>query len=191
MSALSLAGRPTLVLASRSPQRRALLEQIGIAFEVRPTDVLELAEGDAHAVAAVNARRKAQAASPGPGELVLGVDTVVSLDGSLYGKPAAREAAGQTLRALSGSRHEVISGVATIRDGNLITRTVTTGVRFAALSDAAVEWYLDTGEWEGRAGAYAIQGRGAVLVESIEGDYCNVVGLPVAELVRMHPELIS
>ena len=108
----------TLVLASRSPQRRAILEQLGISFLERPTDVEEEEAGDPEAIAAGNALRKAQAATPQEGEVVLGVDTVVAADGRLWGKPADPPAAAQTLRALSGRTHRVVSGLALLRAGH-------------------------------------------------------------------------
>jgi septum formation protein len=182
---------PRLVLASRSPQRRAILESLGVAFEVRVTDVVEVGEGVPAAVAGENALRKALAADGGPGELVLGVDTLVATGLEIWGKPPAEEAARDTLRQLSGRTHDVVSGVALRReDGTVQATTAVTQVTFRALDDATIDWYLATGEWRERAGGYAIQGRGALLVTRIEGDYLNVVGLPVAALVELWPELI-
>jgi septum formation protein len=182
---------PRLVLASRSPQRRAILESLGVAFEVRVTDVVEEGEGVPAAVAGENALRKALAADGGPGELVLGVDTLVATGLEIWGKPPAEEAARDTLRQLSGRTHDVVSGVALRReDGTVQATTAVTQVTFRALDDATIDWYLATGEWRERAGGYAIQGRGALLVTRIEGDYLNVVGLPVAALVELWPELI-
>jgi septum formation protein len=182
---------PRLVLASRSPQRRAILESLGVAFEVRVTDVVEEDEGVPAAVAGENALRKALAADGGPGELVLGVDTLVATGREIWSKPPAEEAARDTLRQLSGRTHDVVSGVALRReDGTVQATTAVTRVTFRALDDATIDWYLATGEWRERAGGYAIQGRGALLVTRIEGDYLNVVGLPVAALVELWPELI-
>ena len=164
-----------LILASRSPQRRAILEQLGIAFTVEPADVEELAEGDPVQVALENARRKA-GGRPG----TLGVDTLVALDGRIYGKPADERQARETLLALGGRTHEVISGMVLGDEGV----TVTTEVSFRPLEDL-VDWYVATGEWRGRAGGYAIQGRGAALVRGIRGDYLNVVGLPAAALLDL------
>ena len=120
---------------------------------------------------------------------MLGVDTVVALDGRIYGKPDGPEQALATLRALSGREHTVVSGLSVIDGGVERTAVARTGVRFRPLSDAELAAYVDTGEWRDRAGGYAIQGRGALLVSEIHGDYLNVVGLPVAELVRVAPEL--
>ena len=175
-------------MASRSPQRRAILEQLGIKFEVRPADVDELTEGPAEAIAVENARRKAEAVASGVG-LVLGVDTVVSLGDRLYGKPSSADEARATLKALSGRRHQVISGLCLIDDRSVSVASASTEVEFRELSEAVIEWYLDTGEWRERAGGYAIQGRGAALVERVEGDYSNIVGLPVAKLLDLAPGL--
>lgn len=184
-----------LILASRSPQRRAILEHAGIPFEVVPAGVEELEQGDPEEVAIENARRKALAVAAlaeAAGAVVLGVDTVVALDGRLYGQPAGREEALATLGALSGRTHEVLSGVTLATGGEraaLREAVAVTGVTFRALSPAEIERYADTGEWRGRAGAYAIQQRGATLVDRIEGDYLNVVGLPLATLLRLEPGL--
>jgi septum formation protein len=180
-----------LILASRSPQRRAILEQLGIEFAVAVPDVEELESGPPDEVAIENAYRKAAAVEQGVGDVVLGVDTVVSLGARIYGKPGDPGQARETLRALSGRQHVVTSGVAVIDAGKARTTAVRTLVEFRALSDALIDWYLASGEWRERAGGYAIQGRGAALVAGIEGDYFNVVGLPVASLLEMAPGLLS
>jgi septum formation protein len=175
--------RGRLILASASPQRRAILEQAGIAFEVRPSDVEELAEGEPRAVAAENARRKALAI---PGPLVLGADTLVTLGGAILGKPRDAAQAVEYVARLAGRTHQVVGGIALARDGEVFAEAVdVTEVTFRALTARDVEEYVATGEWEGRAGGYAIQGRGAVLVRSITGDYLNVVGLPLARLLDL------
>jgi septum formation protein len=191
-----------LLLASGSPQRRAILEQLGVAFEVVVTGVDELTAGPPEEIAVENARRKATAAaaelnpthpqhqSSSPGDTVLGVDTLVALEDRVYGKPSDRDDAVATLRALGGRSHRVVSGICVIEDGAARTATAVTQVNFRPLSEAAVAWYAETGEWQGRAGGYAIQGRGAALVESIQGDYLNVVGLPVATLLDLLPSLL-
>ena len=171
-----------LVLASRSPQRRAILEQLGLEFDVRPGAVEELGAGDPIEVARTNARRKALECPSEPGETVLGVDTLVALDGVIYGKPADEAQARATLRALGGRTHQVISGVA-VKDGP--DAVAVTGVTFRALDERWIDWYVGTGEWRDRAGGYAIQGRGALIVTGIDGDYLNVVGLPVPPLVEL------
>jgi septum formation protein len=181
--------RARLVLASASPQRKAILEQLGIAFDVRPANVDELTEGDPAEVVVENARRKVEAIE---GDLVLGCDTEVFLDGRIFGKAATEEEAEGYLRQLSGRTHEVHSGMAlSTVDGQLSTGHAVTHVTFRALSDAELDWYLATGEWQGRAGAYAIQGRGSALVERIEGDFWNVVGLPVPLLIELAPDLVT
>jgi septum formation protein len=182
----------TLVLASRSPQRRAILEQLGVSFVERPVDVVEEDAGAPAAVAEENALRKALAAGAREGEIVLGVDTLVATGVEIWGKPPNADAARETLRRLSGRTHVVISGIALLRaGGDVQSETATTEVTFRALDEALIEWYVARGEWEGRAGGYAIQGRGAALVERIDGDYLNVVGLPVATLIRLWPALLD
>jgi septum formation protein len=180
-----------LILASRSSQRRAILEQIGASFEVRITDAEELTAGPPEEVALENAYRKAAAVGKQPSAAVLGVDTVVALGSRIYGKPADRDAAGETLRALRGRRHAVVSGLCLIEGERVRTAAARTLVEFRELPEAAIERYLDSGEWRERAGGYAIQGRGALFVRAIEGDYLNVVGLPLAALVDLAPWLIA
>ena len=177
-----------LVLASRSPQRKRILEQLGIEFTVAPADVEEVTAGDPREVVVENARRKARAVE---GDLVLGADTEVFLDGRVFGKARDEEEAETYLRSLSGRTHEVWGGLALVdsdgeRSGHAVTK-----VTFAPLSDGEIAWYLGTGEWRDRAGAYAIQGRGSALVDAVEGDFWNVVGLPVAELRRLAPRLVT
>jgi septum formation protein len=173
-----------LILASRSPQRRAILEQLGVEFRVEPADVEELTGGDPRGLVLENARRKARAVE---GERVLGVDTAVVLDGRVFGKPADAEEAETFLRRLSGRTHQVLSGVVLRSGGAEREEVATTRVRFRLLEQRDIDWYLDSGEWRERAGGYAIQGRGAALVAEIEGDYSNVVGLPVPALVELLP----
>ena len=175
-----------LVLASRSPQRRAILEQLGAEFRVEAPDVEELTGGDARRLVTENALRKARAVQ---GERVLGVDTAVVLDGRVFGKPADEREAETFLRRLSGRGHEVWSGVALRERGTERTATAVTRVRFRLLEQGDLDWYLATGEWRDRAGGYAIQGRGAALVAGIEGDYSNVVGLPIPALLELAPDL--
>lgn len=129
-----------------------------------------------------NALRKARAVE---GERVLACDTEVFLDGEIFGKPATADAARAYLERLSGRTHEVWGGLVMRCGKTELTATAVTKVRFRALDEQEVEAYVATGEWRGRAGGYAIQGRGAALVEAIEGDFWNVVGLPVPELVGM------
>lgn len=138
-----------------------------------------------------NALRKARAAHLGDrAEVVLGCDTVVSLDGRIYGKPADASQARTTLQTLAGRTHSVVSGLALLLDGQERTAVARTEVSFRELEPATLDWYVGLGEWRERAGGYAIQGAGAALVRSIEGDYENVVGLPLAGLLELYPELL-
>jgi len=147
---------------------------------VRPAGVEEDEEGDPAAVAEVNARRKALAV---PGELVLGADTVVALDGAILGKPRDAAQAREYVGRLNGRTHEVVGGIALARHGEVVaTATEVTRVTFRRSDDAELDRYVATGEWRGRAGGYAIQGEGAALVERVEGDYLNVVGLALDRL---------
>jgi septum formation protein len=183
---------PRLILASRSPQRRAILSQLGVEFEVRVPDVAEREQGPVPEIALDNACRKAAVvAAQVPGALVLGVDTVVALDDAVYGKPADSANARATLQALSGREHTVHSGVCLVGDGRQRTAVASTQVQFRLLDPAIIEWYVAAAEWRERAGGYAIQGRGVALVARIEGDYSNVVGLPVATLLSLAPDLLS
>jgi len=209
------AASPRLVLASASPQRRAILAQIGARFAVEPSAVRELVEGPPEEVVLENAYRKARAVadrldvgaasdrrgvrgagSPGSGReelpaAVLGVDTIVALGGRIFHKPADAAQARATLAALAGRDHVVLSGVCLIEGEQVRTAAARTRVRFRALTAAQIERYVETGEWRGRAGGYAIQERGALLVSTIDGDYLNVVGLPVATLVDLAPWLLE
>jgi septum formation protein len=188
---------PPLVLASGSPQRRAILERLGIAFTVHATDVPELSAGDPEEVALQNALRKARAAHrPGAREAVLGCDTIVVLDGVIYGKPPDAASARETLMALGGRTHEVLSGLALLlADGRAEiqqrTEVARTRVTFRTMDEELLDWYVSTEEWRGRSGGYAIQGAGAKLVLAMEGEENNVVGLPVATLLEIYPELLS
>jgi septum formation protein len=179
-----------LILASRSPQRRAILEQLGVEFSVVEPEVDELVEGEPWAVAAENARRKAAGVPAPTGAAVLAVDTVVCLGQRIYDKPRDAGGARATLAALSGRCHTVISGVCLVEDGEARTGVARTQVEFRELEASMVDWYVASGEWADRAGGYAIQGRGAALVKAIEGDYFNVVGLPVATLLELAPWLL-
>jgi septum formation protein len=182
----------TLVLASASPQRRALLERVGADFVVCPQDVVELEAGDPQAVVVENALRKARAArASGAAGPVLGCDTVVALAGAIFGKPSDENAARTTLRALSGATHEVLGGVALLEGARERTALTRTEVTFRELDDVLIEWYTRRGEWRGRAGGYAIQGAGAALVRRVNGDYENVVGLPLAALLELYPQLLG
>jgi septum formation protein len=179
---------PPLLLASSSPQRRDILAQLGIPFVVAHPRYEEHDPpglGPEEAVVA-HARGKAWSLAPDPaGRPILGVDTEVVLDGRVFGKPASPAEARVMLSALGGSEHRVLSGLCLLGEGFEELRYDVTAVRFRSLTRAEIDAYVETGEWEGRAGAYAIQRRGAALVERIDGDYLNVVGLPAALLVRI------
>ena len=182
---------PPLLLASTSPQRRNILEQLGVPFEVVAPEYEEHDPPQADAVELVkeHALGKARSvADRADGRPVLGVDTAVVLGGRLYGKPKTAEEAAEILDALSGNTHLVVSGLALITPGWELIDHMATRVTFRPLTPRDIAMYVASGEWEGRAGAYAIQGLGAALVQSIEGDYLNVVGLPAALLVRVLAE---
>jgi septum formation protein len=167
------------------------LEQLGIPFEVRPQQVEETTVGDPEAAVLENARRKALAAAVGERRPVLGVDTEVLIDGELLGKPTGEGQARAFLERLSGRTHMVLSGLALLNEDVERSGVAKTLVTFRTLSPALIAWYLETDEWRERAGAYAIQGRGAALVERIEGDFWNVVGLPVPLLLEIAPSLLG
>ena len=180
-----------LVLASRSPRRRAILEQLGVEFRVVVPDVDELDDGDPRDLVVENARRKARTvAGEEAARPVLGVDTAVVIDGRARGKPAGAAEAEELLRTLSGRAHEVLSGLVLVGHEGESAEVASTRVRFRELDEATIEWYLATDEWRDVAGGYAIQSGGAALVEAIEGDYTNVVGLPVPVLLRLCPGLL-
>jgi septum formation protein len=173
----------TLVLASQSPRRRELLAQLGIAHEVRPacTDEAVLPGEPPRDYVLRVAREKARAV---PGQLVLAADTAVVLGPEVLGKPADADDARRMLERLSGTAHEVLTGVCVRRAGPgalELDAVVATRVRFAPLSAREIDWYVGTGEPLDKAGAYAIQGSGGAFVLSVEGSVSNVVGLPLAE----------
>ena len=191
---MSSSPAPPLLLASTSPQRRAILEQLGIPYELVTPDYVEHDPPDAEAVELVRAHAlgKARSVAAQAGDRpVLAVDTAVSLDGTIFGKPANATDAERMLEALAGKTHVVVSGLCLLTPGWEVVEHASTRVVFRSLTARDLAAYLAHGEWEGRAGAYAIQGRGAALVEEIEGDYLNVVGLPAALLVRLLAERFS
>jgi len=176
---------PPLVLASASPRRRALLEQLGIPLRVDPAHLDENVRAGEPAERYVLrlAREKAEAVQARhPSEMVLAADTSVVLDGAVLGKPATADEAMEMLRKLSGRTHQVMTAVAVAGAGE---RLVTAGVTFALADDAALRWYVSTGEPMDKAGAYAVQGIGGFLVERIEGSHSAVVGLPLVETVAL------
>jgi septum formation protein len=185
-----------LTLASTSPQRRAILEQLRIPFEVVPPEYVEDDPPDAEPVELVrrHAEGKARSVHAG-GRFTLGVDTTVHLDGRVYGKAADAEDAARMLRELAGRTHTVLSGLCLLGAGKDVIAHERTEVTFRDASEETLAAYVESGEWQGRAGAYAVQGLGGRLVERIDGDYLNVVGLPGALLVsvleRAVPKLLQ
>ena len=181
----------SILLASTSPQRRAILEQLGIPFEVAAPDYVENDPPEANAVELVreHALGKARSVAAEAGDRpVLGVDTAVSLGGKIFGKPATSAEAEQMLEQLAGTTHVVVSGLCLLTPGWEVVEHASTRVTFRSLTPRDLAVNMAHGEWEGRAGGYAIQGRGAALAEEIDGDYLNVVGLPAALLVRLLAE---
>ena len=182
--------RPPFVLASASPRRRALLEQIGYAPDaVEPAELDEAAlpgeRPEAHAARLAKAKAEAVAARH-PGAFVLGADTVVACGRRILGKAETEEEARRCLSLLSGRRHRVFGGITAIDpEGRAASRLVRTAVTFKRLSAEEVAAYLACGEWRGKAGGYAIQGRAAAYIRFVGGSYSNVVGLPVHETYQM------
>jgi septum formation protein len=188
---VSVPPEPPLLLASVSPQRRTILEQLGIPFDaVAPRyEERDPPGADPVQVVRAHARGKAESvAGDADGRPVLGVDTAVVVDGEVLGKPADAGSAEEMLERLSGRTHEVISGLCLLTVGWEELQHEVTLVSFRALTARDLAHYVGSREWEGRAGGYAIQGLGASLVERIEGDYLNVVGLPAGLLVRLLAE---
>jgi nucleoside triphosphate pyrophosphatase len=180
-----------ILLASTSPQRRLILDQLGILFDVVAPDYVEHDPPEADAVELVreHALGKARSVAAQAGNRpVLAVDTAVSLGGKIFGKPASAQEAERMLAALAGETHVVVSGLCLLTPGWEVVEHDATRVTFRAVTPRELAHHLTHAEWEGRAGGYAIQGRGAALVEEIEGDYLNVVGLPAALLIRILAE---
>ena len=175
-----------LTLASTSPQRRAILEQLRIPFEIVAPAYVEHDPPGLEPTELVRAHAEGKARSVhSEGQLTLGVDTTVALAGRVYGKPVGRDEAERMLLELSGRTHAVVSGLCLLGPGFELVEHESTEVAFRVLSPELLSAYLESGEWVGRAGGYAIQGFGGRLVERIEGDYLNVVGLPGAFLVTL------
>ena len=181
-----------LVLASTSAQRLAILEQLAIPFEVVSPQYVEDDPPDAEPTELVRRHAEGKARSVhADGRVTLGVDTTVVLDRRVYGKASVAEGAAQMLAELSGRTHTVVSGLCLLGAGEDVIAHERTDVTFRLVSAEAIASYVASGEWEGRAGAYAIQGLGGRLVERIDGDYLNVVGLPGALLVSILEERAS
>ena len=196
--AMSTSSSAALILASASPRRRELLERAAVAFEVRPANILERREpGEppalfARRLALAKARTVARKAGASPPRLVLGADTIVVVGERVLGKPRDEAEALEMLRALAGREHSVLTGVCVVNaaTGSVASRVVATRVRFHAASDEELRRYVASGEPLGRAGAYAIQGYGGLLVAGIDGDYSNVVGLPLGATLDLLAEAL-
>lgn len=184
----------TLILASASPRRAELLASAGFEFEIHAADVDETPhDGEpAEAYALRVARDKAEVVfhrCRNSGSIILAADTVVVLDGQILGKPNDSEDARRMLRRLSGAAHDVHTGVVVRTPAAERAEVTTTRVHFRRMDESEIEWYVASGEPEGKAGAYAIQGRAARFIDQIEGSWSNVVGLPIADVYRLLKEL--
>jgi len=183
---------PSLILASGSPRRRELLAGLGLRFTVRAVDLDETpGTGEPPEETVVRLAREKAAAQGEPGELVLAADTVVVIDGDLLGKPRDPEDARRMLAHIAGREHTVLTGVALEEPGRGLRTSALerSQVRMTSLTPAEIEWYVSTGEPLDKAGSYAIQGLGALLVEEVHGNYTNVVGLPLPLTRRLFREL--
>ncbi len=180
-----------IVLASASPRRSELLKQVGCDFIVRPSQAEEIVEHvEPRETARHNALVKAQDIARGfRQDIVIGADTIVVHRGVIYGKPKSEEDAEAMLTALSGDTHQVMTGIAVIQGETVLSEVVVTDVKMRAFSTEEIRRYIATGEPMDKAGAYGIQGIGALLVEKIDGCYNNVVGLPIARLANMLKEV--
>ena len=182
-----------IILASKSPRRKQLLSMMGLEFTVQTADIdetMDPSQTPAHEVAAVSARKAEKIAALHPQDVIVSADTIVVIDGKILGKPKDEQDAARMLRLLSGRTHTVYTGLTVHANGKANTQVVSTGVTFRDLSNAEIAAYIETKEPMDKAGAYGIQGKGAVLVEGYEGDYNNIVGLPVDKLLENFPDLL-
>jgi len=181
----------SIILASKSPRRQALLARITDDFVVVPSHAEESTIGTPREQVLTSARSKARAVGQAHSGVILGADTIVVLGDHVMGKPRSREEAGTMLRSLSGNKHAVLTGLHLWNTTEDIEREfcAETDVRFRMISEREIKWYLDSHEYLDKAGAYAIQGRAAVFIESIVGEYTNVMGLPLCELSRLLREV--
>ena len=184
--------QPQIILASRSPRRHELVGRMGLAFQVMVPDIEEHMDRalPPHKLVETISLEKARAVGGqvGEGPIIIAADTVVALDGALLGKPRDRAEARRMLTALQGRHHQVYTGFTVLQGGRAITRSEETEVVFRRMTDAEIGQYISTGEPMDKAGAYGIQGYGAMLVESLRGDYFNVMGLPVCALAGVLKE---
>jgi septum formation protein len=191
-----------LILASQSPRRHSLLRDVGVSFDVVPSEAVEAEDGPVVALAEMNALAKVRGAllprDLASGTFVLGTDTLVAIDQVAMGKPGSGAEAARMLSALSGRTHRVVSGVALGRTGGprasagveeVQVASAVTDVTFLPLETAQVDAYVASGEWKGKAGAYAIQGLAGLFVSEVRGEYSNVVGLPLCLLARLFREM--
>ena len=178
-----------LILASKSPRRRYLLEQAGLEFSVIPSNFKEnsmpLSSPESYVRRLAEAKAK-DISQRYPDSWVIGADTIVFIDNTMLGKPESRSEALKMLRSLSGKTHQVLTGYCICREatGRLFSETIKTDVCIKELSELQINWYINSGEPFDKAGAYAIQGIGTFLVKRIQGSYTNVVGLPVCEVLE-------
>lgn len=182
-----------LILASGSPRRKQLLEMLGLAFEVRPAkgeEFLPDGIGPEEAVKRLSFQKASGAAKDcAPGDVVIGADTIVWYDGRILGKPKDEQDAARMLSALSGNVHTVYTGVTVIKDDTVLSAAEETKVRFRRLSGPEIDAYIKTGEPMDKAGAYGAQGYASLFVEGIEGDFFNVMGLPICRLGKLLKEV--
>lgn len=181
-----------IILASGSPRRKQLLEMLGLEFQVIPAkgeEVIPHGAGPDEAVQALSAQKAASVAAERPAEdVIIAADTIVWHEGRVYGKPHSRQQAVEMLRSLSGRTHQVYTGVSVIHAGRELLEYEMSRVSFRPLSEEEIQRYVDTGEPMDKAGAYGAQGKAALFVRGIEGDFFNVMGLPLCRLGEMLKE---
>ena len=180
-----------LILASQSPRRREMFDRLGLDYKALTSDADETITESLTPADYVKtlALRKAKALSSLADDVIVAADTVVALDGEIYGKPIDYADAFRMISAFSGRTHEVYIAFAIVKGGKAYAEAVATAVTFRALTDREIDYYIQKEAPYDKAGAYGIQGKGAVLIEGIEGDYFNVVGLPVCRLWKLLGEL--
>lgn len=178
-----------LILASQSPRRRQLMEQIGLSFTVKIADIDETMDSSKPPeaqVSEVSARKAAAIAEISrPEDVIIAADTIVVVDDTILGKPHSKEAAKAMLRMLSGRSHRVMTGVTVCRGKESVSHTEITEIRFRALSDAEIDAYVESGDPMDKAGSYGIQNAAAIFVSGMHGDYFNVMGLPLCSLTQL------